>query len=242
MYFSRTTEKDGAIQMIESLCRLGDGGITNDTTLFKQITGYYNQSAKKVASALMRVDKNWKIDDSNYTNFGIATIDLEDGIRDYPLPASTVGGNYATLYKVNAFYILDTSGNYQRIDLMDTDEEEDTTSGVPTKYRLIGGSIRLKTTPATGSVTLTAGLKIEFQRAWDEFTTADTTQQLPFNDAWHQAVCYDTASTYLLPIDRQLAIDYRNIFAEMVKEAQKDHAKKNDDAQDIITSETIYSI
>jgi len=235
MIFSSTTDKNGAIQFIESLCKLGDGGITNDTTLFKQITSYYNQSAKKVASALMRVDKNWKIDDSNYTDFPIASINLVLNQRDYTLPASASGGNYATLYRINKIKIMDLQGNYQEIKPFYEGEVEETTNGFPTSYRLVGGSIRFNYLPSSTFVTLTAGLQIEFQRAWDEFTTADTTQQLPFQDSWHQAVCYDTSSTYLLPVNRDLALDYRNIYKEMVLELQKDHNRKDENSEFSIT-------
>lgn len=235
MVFNDTTNKNGCIQFIESLCKLGDGGITNDTTLFKQITSYFNQADKKVAIALLRSDRNWKWDNSNYTDFPIATINLVASQRDYTLPASTSGGNFSTNWRINKVEILNGS-TYNEIELMNPDEnEETTTTTAPTKYNLIGGSIRLKELPTSN---VTNGLRITFQRSGGEFTTASTTTQPGYIDAYHDLPCYDTASTYLLPINRQLAIDYKSIFDERLKLLQQDNSLKNDDVKRRLTPNT----
>jgi hypothetical protein len=241
MQFSNTTDKNGIVQYTESLCRLGDGGITNDTTLFKQITAYINQAYKKVASALLRVDRRWKFDDTNWTDFPIATIDLVTTQRDYTLPASTSGGNASTLWKISLVEIMDTAGVYHKIELMADGELETTDTGIPTKYKLIGNSIRLQNIPVTGSVTLTAGLRITFQRSIIEYTTASTTVQPGFMDAYHDLLAYDASATYLMPINTQLAVNYTNIFENRLKLLQKDYSNKNDDVLYIISPVTIYS-
>lgn len=236
MVFSDITNKSGCIQFIESLCRLGDGGITNNTTLFKQITSYFNQADKKVAMALLRVDKNWKFDDTKYTDFPIASINLVNTQRDYTLPASTSGGSASTLWKINKVEIL-YGTEYKEVKLMDFQEEELPDSGLPTKYNLIGNSIRFKEIP---NANVTDGIGITFQRSTTPFTTTSTTEEPGYMDTYHDLPCYDTASTYLLPIDRQLAIDYKTIFDTRLKELQKDWSRKTD-KQDFITNETIYS-
>lgn len=225
MKFSDTTAKDGCIQYIESLCKLGDGGITNDTTLFKQITSYFNQADKKVSIALLRSDRRWKWDDSNYTDFAIASIDLVASQRDYTLPASTTGGNASTLWRINKVEILKNSV-YTVIDLMEITDEELTSTGSPTAYNLRGNSIRFKELPTAN---LTVGLRITFQRSGVAFTTASTTAQPGYIDTYHDLPCYDVASTYLLPINTQLAVTYSNIFNERLKLLQQDNALKNDD-------------
>lgn len=233
MQFNNTTDKNGCIQYIESLCKLGDGGITNDTTLFKQVTSYFNQSCKKVETALLRVDKNWKWDDSNYTDFPIATINLVNGQRDYTLPASTSGGNASTLWKINKVRIMGTDGLYYPIPQASPLEEESQAGsayyGTPTSYKLVGNSIRLSPIPSTTTVTLTAGLEITFQRSGVDFTTASTTAQPGFTDTYHELPCYDTAYKYLLPIDRQLAVDYQNEFLRGLELFEQDWSNRNDD-------------
>lgn len=233
MQFNNTTDKNGCIQFTESLCKLGDGGITNDTTLFKQITSYFNQGCKNVEMALLRVDKNWHWDDSNYTDFPIATIDLVDQQRDYTLPASTSSGNASTLWRVNRVRIKGTDGLYYKIDPLLPIEEESQAgsaySGTPIKYRLVGNSIRLTPIPKTGSVTMTAGLEVQFQRSGIDFTTASTTAQPGFTDAYHDLPCYYTASTYLMPINTQLALQYGQIFRERIELLSEDWSNRNDD-------------
>lgn len=228
MVFSSTTNKNGIVQLAERLCKLGDGGITNDTTLFKQFTADINQAYKKVGMALLRSDKNWKWDDSNYTDFQIATINIVASQRDYTLPASTSGGNASTLWRINKVEILQSSGSYSVIDLMDLDEEETTTTGLPTKYRLIGNSIRFKELPSANS---TNGLRITFQRSMVEFTTSSTTEQPGFIDTYHDLLAYDASSVYLLPINTQLAVNYNTIFENRLKLLQQDNALKNDDTK-----------
>ena len=234
MKFSDTTNKNGIIQLVERLCKLGDGGITNDTTLFKQITGDINQAYKKVAMALLRVDKSWKWDDSNYTDFPIATIDIVASQRDYTLPASTSGGNASTLYRVNQVRFKVTGGQYQKLELMNIGEEEtaSTTTGVPTKYNLVGNSIRLNIVASANS---TAGLEVTFQRSLEEFTTSDTTKQPGFMDSYHDLLAYDASSTYLLPLNTQLAVNYSTIFSNRTRLMQDDYAKKNDDSPTRLT-------
>lgn len=181
--------------------------------------------------ALLRADKNWKWDDSNWGDFPIASITLVNAQRDYTLPASTSGGNASTLYRINTVEIKDAAGNYSQIPLADYGTLEGTATGLPDEYRLMNGSIRLDPTPATGSVTMAAGLKITFQRSIDEFTTSDTTQQPGFMDAYHDLPCYDTASAYLMPLNPQLAITYAQIFNDRLKLLQADYALRNDDVK-----------
>ncbi len=234
MQFSDTTNKNGCIQFIESLCKLGDGGITGESTLFKQITSYFNQGCKKTEIALLRVDKNWRWDDSNYTDFPIATITLVDQQRDYTLPASVSGGNASTLWKINRVRILGLNGIYYDIYPLPADKDESPAgsqySGAPMHYRLIGNSIRLSPIPKNGNITLAAGLEVQFQRSGVDFTTASTSAQPGFIDAYHDLPCYDAASAYLMPINSQLALVYAQIFRERLSLLGDDWTNRNDDA------------
>lgn len=224
MVYNDTTNLIGIVQMSESLCKLGVGGITNDTNLFKIFTGYHNQAYKKVAMALLRSDRRWKWDDSNYTNFAIGSINIVSSQRDYTLPAATSGGNASTLYRINKVEVLNGTV-YEPIDLMDIDEEELTSTGLPTKYRLVGNSLRFKELPSSS---ISVGLRITFQRSIIEFTTSDTTLQPSFLDSYHDLLSYDASATYLLPFNPQLALSYSQIFENRLVLLQKDKALMND--------------
>ena len=233
MQYNDTSNNTGIVQLSETLSQLGPGGITNDTALLKRFTQLHNNAYKKVVSAIMKVDKNWRWDDSNYTDFPIATINLFSLQRDYTLPASSVGGNASTLYRINRVRVLDTSGNFYDLKLLPADWDETQSgaanAGVPIWYRLIGNSIRLSPIPLTGSVTLAGGLEVQFQRAFDEFVYTDTTQQPGFMDTYHDLICLDACATYLLPINTKLATEYFQLFAQRLELLQEDYAKKNDD-------------
>lgn len=233
MVYNDTTIKDGAVQMMESLCLLGDGGITNDTTLFAKMTGLYNQAVKETEEAIMKVDKNWKWDDFNYTDFPIATIDLADQQRDYTLPASTSGGNSATLWKVNRIRIKGIDGLYYPIDPLTPSEEETqvgtTYSGTPRNYRLNGGSVRLSPIPKTGNVTMTAGLEVQFQREGVKFTVSDTTKQAPIPSSFHDIPCLKASAMYLLPLNPSLASSYFALVNKRIDELETAWSNRNDD-------------
>jgi hypothetical protein len=130
---------------------------------------------------------------------------------------------------------------YQIYPLLPTENESQAGSdyyGTPLQYKLIGNSIRLTQIPKTGNVTMTAGLEVQFQRSGDDFTTADTTQQPAFPDAYHDLPCYDTASSYLMPLNTQLAITYSQIFNQRLELLSEDWSNRNDDNKNQIR--TVY--
>lgn len=236
MKISDTANKDGGIQTIERYCNLGDGGITSNTVLFSQVIGLVNQGVKNVFAELLTVDKQWKIDDSAYTDFPTAQIDLVSGTRDYLLPTATVGGDFSTLYKINFVRVLNASG--QKMDLLPLPPKDDinneyysagTATGTPTHYKLSGKSIILWPTPVTGSVTLTDGLEVDFQRSPDPFTTADTSQQFGFVDAFHDIPCLYASYHLLLPTNPSLAQTYFNLYTQRMEQL-KDFYDDMDDA------------
>ncbi len=232
MQYSDTTNKDGIIQMVEGLAKLGDGGITSNTTLFPEINGFVNQAYKKVIVALMKVDKYWKWDDSHYSDFPIATITLVNGQRDYTLPAATLTADSSTFYKLNRVRVLMSDGvTWKDLTLLDLDTDESTDISIPTNYRLIGNSIRVSPMAATGQLTLTNGLEIQFQRGGSYFTSSDLTKQPAFNEGFHDLLAYDAAATYLLPYNPDLADRYTLRFNARLVELQNFYAQKNTDVK-----------
>lgn len=225
--FSNITSKAGLLQRAEDFSLLGDGGITNDATLKAKFTNWINEGNGIVQLAIMRADKYWKFDDANFSNFPIATIDLVSGQRDYTLPASTVSGNPSTLYRVNRFRVKDTSANWQVLYLLAPTEEESVESGMPTKYRLLGNSVRLSDIPLAGSVTLTGGLEVQFQRGPDQFVVGDTTQQPSFIDTYHYLLPLYASAQYFMPSDMNRAQQYLAKFSTDLLACVADSARRN---------------
>lgn len=222
------------MQLIERLCKTGDGGITGDTTLFKQVASDYDQGVKNVMARMMRVDKNWKVDDSSYTDFSLAVTTLVSGTRDYLLPTATVGGDFSTFYKLNAVRVLDAQGKKHTLALLPADEdindEEHNVTGLPTHYRLNGKSIEYFPTPVTGAVTLVDGSEIDFQRANDPFDSTDTTRCAPWPDAFHDVPCFYASWVQLLPDQPELAGQYYATYLARTEELLTFKATQDDNA------------
>src|SRR3990167_998297 len=167
-----------------------------------------NRWVHRVATWILRASGTWEFDDSNQTDLPIATTTLVNSQQDYSLPTTTL--------KIHRVEILNSSGNYQKIRQIDQSEigealtEYEETDGMPTKYDVLGNSLFLYPAPATGSVTMAAGLKIYVAREVTEFstpasyTTADTTQP-GFDEAFHEKPCLGAAQDWCLvngPEDR----------------------------------------
>ena len=239
MQFNDTSTKSGIIQNCESLCNLGDAGISGNTVLLAKFTSWINDSYGKVAQAILTVDKQWRWDDSNWGSNSnqskpVATATLETGVRDYVLPRATNSSDRSTLWKVYKVRIKDIDGEWYDIVPLGTDEAEtDNASGVPTKYRLLNGTIRLSDPPLTGKVTLTSGIQVWFQREFSRFTTASTTTHPQFISAYHYLLALDASATFLKPTDRKLADSYLLDFERDMEKLKKAYAQRNDDPNTI---------
>lgn len=247
MKYNQTSDKNGCIQVIESLTKLGFGGISDDSDLMLEITNYFNMSVREIAYELLKVDKRWRFDDQNYSDFPIASIDLLNNQRDYPIPPSSVGGEVSTFWKLNRVRVLGADGiNYIQLKLADAESNEfpaSITSGVPQTYRIIGKSIRLDPVPQTSAVTLAGGLEIQFQRTTSDFTVDDTTKQPGFTDAFHDIPCYKTAAKFLMPTNADLALSYddprpsgKGIAQGRMALMLSGYANQNDDVSNQITT------
>ncbi len=167
----------------------------SDATLLRRVNAAYEE----VVGKLIALDRNWKFDDSNYTDLPIGTGTLANSQQDYAFSN--------TLLSIERVEVLDVSGNYNRLDYLDEQDidgalsEYYETDGVPIKYALRGNSIFLYPAPATGSVTMAAGLKVYFQRTADIFTAAQVTTgtKTPgFASPYHILLAYKAALPYAL--------------------------------------------
>lgn len=239
MQFSDTTNKNGIIQNIESLCNLADAAITGNSTLFAKITGFVNNAYNKVALALLQADKKWKWDDFNYTDFPRGAATLVASQQDYTLPAATSSGNAATLLGVHKIVVLDTNSQERVLSLTNKSEaqlnnEYLNTTGLPTVYKLLGNSLKMWPSPNSASVTLTNGLIVYFGRTPTPFTTSSTTAQPGFSAAFHELLQYDAAAQYLLPIKPKLAANYIALYTNKLNELIDAYPGMNEDNENII--------
>ena len=236
--FSDTTNKNGLIENIESLCNLGDGGISGNSILLKKITGFVNQANQDVAVALMQADKRWQYDDFNNTDLPRAAATLVAGQRDYTLPAASSSGNASTLLGIVKVVVLDANSTPQERVLRLTDRDEAflnnqyASSGLPSVYKLVGNSIKVWPAADAGvNVTLASGLIIYFKRTPTAFTSSSTTTQPGFMSSFHDILEYAVAGKYMLPINKKLGDSYLDRAAVRMQALLEAYAHENEDSE-----------
>jgi len=192
MKFNDEANKLGICQDARSLVGLN----VNDTVSYpiSDLVRNANSWYRLVNSWIWNVTGTWEYDDSNYTNLPIATTDLVDGQDNYELPT--------TAQRIDRIEILDQNGDSILLKAIDKSQvgyampEFEDEEGTPIYYDLVGRSIILYPTPATGKVTLSDGLKVYFTRGIKEFATTDTSTEPGFDNNFHRILSYGMALDY----------------------------------------------
>jgi len=201
MYFNITASGSaaGLIQDCENLLGMAATEISSDTALMKRFTKDINIYYRRVNSWIWESTGTWEYDDSNFTDFPIATSTIVDEQQDYEIPS--------TAQKIDRVEVLDSDGNYQLLKPFDKSEiksssmsEYQETAGMPIYYDLVGRSVFLYPKPSTTYVTATKGLKLYFTRDIDEFAYTDTTTAPGFVSNFHRLLFTDYFLWVLLMI------------------------------------------
>lgn len=198
-----SSSKAGLIQECESQV-FGDnsyGRISGDSNLLATFTRYINEALNRVVNLIMTADARWQFDDTNNTDFPIATTDLVTTLgseqQDYAFDV--------TMLRILRIEVKDNTGAWHKLTPIDETDIYDqsltdfmNTPGLPTYYDKQGNSILLYPKPLATSVTSTAGLKVWFQRPPSYFTTTDTTKVPGFNSMYHRLVALIASRDYAM--------------------------------------------
>ena len=178
---------------INSECRLlCDADTTSYTAA--QLLIRINQAYEEVVNFILSLDGLWQFEDNNFTDFPIATTTLVSSQNDYSFDT--------THLEVERVEVKDNGGLWHELSPIDISEVEgaidefEKTDGLPRYYDKNGKSLLLYPAPASGSVTLTAGLKVYFKRTADTFTSAQVTtgtKQPGFASPFHMILAYKAA-------------------------------------------------
>lgn len=235
MQLSNTTDKDGLLQDCEFLTSIGDAGITGNATLLAYFKANLNNWYLKAIAWLLESSGDWNWDDTNYSDLPIATTDLVLSQEDYALPSATVTADFSTFLKLNYVSIKDGSGYYLRltpIDEQEYKEDLDTlfnTAGQPKYYRLIGDTIKLYPAPASGSVTTSAGLKVEYSRT--PVVLADNGDKPSFPTIFHRILSLGASYDWAIVRKQELASSLRGEIEQLRQQMQSFYAKRNQDSR-----------
>lgn len=178
-----------------------------------------------VTSDILRYQSNWEFDDTNNTDFPIATRNLVASQRDYSLPP--------TMVKLLRVEVKDVNGNFRRVHQFDETQVEQAltefnkTDGLPVYYREIGNSIELYPAPDTSTTTLTAGLKCYYQRVITDFTTSDAAVEPGFASQFHPILSYGAAYEYAFINQKPIAAQLKLKLDELRTELREYYSSRN---------------
>src|ERR1035437_379041 len=210
LVFSDTSSsKAGLVQECESQV-FGDnsyGRISGDANLLATFTRYINEALNTVVNLIMTADGRWQFDDTNNTDFPIATTTLVttpgSEQQDYTFDI--------TMLRILRIEVLDATGAWRKLTPLDETDVYDTSlsdllksPGLPLYYDKQGASIFLYPKPLATSVTSIAGLKVWFQRPPSYFVTGDTTKVPGFNSMYHRLVAMIASRDYA--VFKQLSV------------------------------------
>lgn len=216
---------------------------TNSTSLLAADMNDFTQPAENdIASMIMQCDGRWQYDDTNQTDTPIATTNLVSGQQDYTLSLSQL--------RILSISVLGLTGIWRKLIPFDPDDLTDSfgplydraqflnTPGIPLYYDLQGESIYLYPAPDNGiSVTLTAGLKVYYQRgpvAFD-WTSGNTTNTPGFNSLYHHLIAYKAAVSYCVINLPELVAGYMNVVAKIESALILDYSKRDKDERQILS-------
>lgn len=239
MEFSNTTTKNGLIQRCERLTNLGDGAITGDSTLLAYFTSDINETVHEMITEILRTQDTFEWDDPNRSDYPIATTPLVAGQRDYlfsglsflKLRRVDITWNGTDYYRATPF----DSSTYQEGFGNDSVVDGNFSKTNP-KYDPKANGFWLYPRADANDVANGALARIEFTRAFDEFTTDDTTQEPPIDRPFHETVALGAAYRYeLTKKDKSTRLDdIAAKYQQGIEAMKRYYNNRNEDMQMIL--------
>lgn len=208
-----------------------------DATLLRR----FNAAYEEIVTKIINTDGTWEFDDTNYTTNPIGTGDLVEAQTSY-----TFSSAFLDIISVK---VKDASGIYRmmkpisEVDLGGLSYEEyfGTQTGLPNYYDKLERTIKLYPAPTAAQVTLTAGLKVEFKRTADFFTSAQVTTgtKEPGFAINHVVLAYKAALPYAMSYKKDRVSLLVNEIVRLEKEIINHYASREKDKRKIITTKGI---
>lgn len=170
--FSDTTYiNHGLIQECEDITGLGAGKISGNTAKMQTFARRLSLAKNRFFTLAFNKDSLWHIDDRGYADsdqkLPIAFTTLQSGVKNYLFDSSMLAFS-------DGVFVMDSSGVYHELDIVDEKNDPEEFSGVatglPTKYRMVGNSIIFDKTP---DYTKANGIQIPFKRNGKQFAYTD---------------------------------------------------------------------
>lgn len=233
MVFSDTTNKSGILQRIEMNLGLPDGSVTGDTTLLAYMTSLVNEAYYDVVINILRSQDTWDFDDSNKTDYPIATTPLVAGQRDYSFPASL------DILRIKRVDITYDGSNYYHATAIDSGEfgdglgnstlEDNNFDVSAPAYDAKSNTVWVYPLANASQVAAGAKIRIEFYRELDDFTTADTTQEPGIDRPWHEMIPLGASIKYAAIKNMVNVKSMKVLYDEKMQMLREYYGRKIDD-------------
>lgn len=196
MVYNDTTNKNGIVQRYERHSLLGDGVVSGDTTLLKQVTADINETVFDLTNRIILSYDNFDWDDPTRTDFPIATTPLLAGQRDYQF-------DNISFLKIKRVDVSYDGVNYYRAEPFDSatyreglgnDDAVDANFAKSQPF-YDPKSFGFWLYPRANASDVTAGgkIRVEYTRAYDEYTYDDTTKEPPIDRPFHDLIAIGAA-------------------------------------------------
>lgn len=188
-----------------------------------EIVDSANRALERITGLIRQAQGRWQWDDSNETDFAIATATLTTDQQDYELDP--------THYRIERFEIKSTAGQWSKLKPIDQADVYDqsltdflSVAGTPQYYDKVGNSIFLYPKP---NYTQAASLKVFYERGVSYFTTSDTTKQPGFNPLFHRLIALWAAFDYAFINQMDVAATLRGEIASMEEALAEYYARRD---------------
>ena len=149
-----------------------------------------NKSQDKVVKILKKNDNLKEWDDNNWTDLPEGLLDIVSGQNDYDLSQDE---NFSNFISVLSVHSKDNAASTEFKKLNKTGRTVDSTTGIPTEYRMLGKTLIVTPEP---DYSLTDGIKVLFVREPKPILVADTIKEPGVPSLFHNLLVLDTAYDY----------------------------------------------
>lgn len=168
MQYNDVTNKQGIVQEIRDLTKTDANSFT-----IESITRKANLALETYFDIAMFEDNNWRLNDSSYSQYAIATTDLNATVPDVSMPTDLI--NLVSVKVKTSGGTWKLLEDYTDKDLDIASEAKYANNGEPEFYSLNTTGIIFYPTPNYTSVD---GVKIEYTQKPNYFLTTDDTKEV----------------------------------------------------------------
>lgn len=225
MVFSDTTAKNGLIQDVEFWTKQGDGAITGNTTLLKQITSRLNQSFDRIMPFLLAYLKRNGWDDTNTTGIPTKTQNIVTTTNAYTF---LVDSNALGIFVINDVAILQSASAtayafLEKTTLEDPDADRMISPntidvGIPSRVLIRGNTVFFDVIP---NYNATSGVKVFFSREQTRFVSTDTTKAPGIPAPFHNLLSLYTSKDWLAVNKPENTVLISEVKQEIAKREQE---------------------